>query len=103
METFARARLAVLLALFHARITGQETLRLERGPEVGVELEQRAGDAVADRSRLAGMPAAVDIDTHVEFGQRFGGRQRLQRLHAQRLGKEIIFHRPAIDEDFART
>src|ERR1035441_9770369 len=44
LEAFAGAGLAVFLALAGARVAREETFRLECGAQVGVELQQRAGN-----------------------------------------------------------
>src|SRR4051794_13036847 len=50
---------AGLLALLHARIAREEAAAVEAGAEVGVRLEQRGGDAVAQPGGLGGHAAAV--------------------------------------------
>ena len=52
---------AVLLALLHARVTGQVAGLLDGGLELLIRLDQRAGDAVADRAGLAGEAAALAV------------------------------------------
>src|SRR6186997_1617988 len=57
----------VLLALLHARVAREEaSLAERRSVGVGVDLEQRPGDAMADRAGLAGHTAALDLDHRVE-------------------------------------
>ena len=53
LEAAAGARLAVLLALDGAGIAGEEAGLLEGRTELGVEVAQRAGEPVADGTRLA--------------------------------------------------
>ncbi len=57
---------AVLLALLHARVAGEEAGGLQRGAEFRVHLQQGAGDAVAQGAGLAGHAAAVDAGLHIE-------------------------------------
>src|ERR1017187_8334152 len=90
LEAFARARLAVLLALLHARVAGQEAFGLQHGPHVDVHREQRAGDAMAHRTSLAGRPAAGDGDLRVELVGRAGDSERLGNNSAQRFHWEIV-------------
>src|SRR5215475_15540778 len=52
LEPSARGLLAVLLALLLARIAGDVAGGLELGPQLAVDLHERAGDAVADRAGL---------------------------------------------------
>src|SRR6266568_2366888 len=54
LESFASARLAVFLALAHARIASEKSVRLERRTQIGVGNKERARDAVPDRAGLAG-------------------------------------------------
>ena len=50
LEARPGALLAVLLALLLARVARQEAGRLEAMPQLDIELEERAGDAMADRA-----------------------------------------------------
>src|SRR2546422_9545982 len=50
LETFASARLAVLLALAHARIARQQAVGLERRTQFGVGGEQRPRDEIGRAS-----------------------------------------------------
>ena len=58
---------AVLLTLLHTRIAGQEAGLLQGGAQLGVELQQGAGQAVADSASLAGTATADDVDDNVEL------------------------------------
>src|SRR3569832_2839774 len=49
---------AVLLALDHARVAGQEAAALERAAQLRLEVGKRLGQAVAHRARLPGQAAA---------------------------------------------
>src|SRR5208337_2884509 len=77
LEPFARARLAVFLALFHARITREQALGLERGTQSGVGPNQRPGNPMPHRPGLSVRAAAGDIDARIEFFRRAGDGQRL--------------------------
>src|SRR5439155_17511379 len=77
LETFASARLAVLLSFAHARVAGEQAVGLERRTQIGVGGQERARDAVPHRAGLAGGTAAADIDAHVKFAGGFGDGQRL--------------------------
>src|SRR5262249_1660755 len=101
LEALARTRLAVLLALFHARIAREEALGLEGGTQVGVGLDEGARDPVADGAGLAGRAAAGDIDPRVELGGRFRLVQRGGGGNAQRFRRKIVVERAAIDRDLA--
>src|SRR5208282_4946995 len=101
LETFARARLAVFLALLHARIAREEALGLQCAPQGRVELQQRPGNAMPHRTSLAVGPAAADVDARIEFFRRAGEGQRLRRGHPQRFQREITFKLASVDGDFA--
>src|SRR5262245_24569772 len=77
LEAFTRALLTVLLTLFGAGIAREQSGLFELLTQLGVELEQRARDAVTHRAGLASNAAAVDVDHHVEFVDRVGQLQRL--------------------------
>src|ERR1017187_9684989 len=69
LEAFAGAGLAVFFALAGARVAREEAFRFQRGAQVGVELQQRAGNPVARRAGLAVRAAAGDIRSE---GRRVG-------------------------------
>src|SRR5437762_299966 len=90
LESFASARLAVFLALAHARVAGEQAVGFESRTQIGIGHEERPRDAVPDRASLAGGTTAADVDAHIEFGGRLGDGQRLQGLGAQVFDGEII-------------
>src|SRR5437870_766950 len=90
---------AVLLALLLPRVAGQEAGLLQRGPHLGVELDQAPGDAEAQRTRLAGDAAAGDGGVDVVDLGRGRDPQRLADDHAMGLGGEVLLDRPAVDHD----
>src|SRR5208282_5923025 len=101
LEPFARARLAVFLALFHARIAREQALGLERATQRGIGPNQRPGNPMPHRAGLSVRAAAGDIDARVEFFRHAGEGQRLRRRRAQGLERKIIFKWPAVHGDFA--
>src|SRR5215471_13160063 len=101
LETFASARLAVLLALFHARIARQQAFGLEDRAQVRINGQQRPGQTMAHGSRLAVWPAARHSNVGIVFVRRPGDRQRLRRSHPQRFRGKIIIEWAAIDHDLA--
>ena len=101
LETFARAGLAVFLAFLHARIAREEALGFQCAPQGRVKLQQRPGNAVANRAGLAVGTAAGDIDTRVQFFRRAGDGQRLGHCRPQGFQREIAFKLASIDGDFA--
>src|ERR1700686_1726282 len=54
LEAAARLGLAVLLALHHARVAGEEPAVLEHGAPVGLVPHQRLGESVPHGAGLAG-------------------------------------------------
>src|ERR1019366_7434146 len=75
--------------------------RLERGAQVGVELQQRAGNAVAGRAGLDVRGVAGDITAHARlFGPAADG-QRLRHGRAQGFEREINVKGAAVDGDLA--
>src|SRR4051812_13211772 len=68
LESLPGARLTVFLALSHARVAREQAVRFERGPEIKIHLEQRAGNAVPDSASLAERPAAAHAYLHIILG-----------------------------------
>src|SRR3546814_17564088 len=86
----ARLGAAVLLALHHAGIAGQEAAALQHRAQARLVERQRLGDAVAHRARLTGEAAALHRADDVELIAAVGDQERLGEDHAQ--------HRPgAVD------
>src|SRR3954462_11578766 len=81
LETFPSALLSVLLAFLDSGIAGDQTGVFERLSQVAIILEQRASDAVTNRSCLARRAAARDVDDEVELVRRFRQLQRLANDH----------------------
>src|SRR5581483_8216727 len=69
-----------LLALHLARVARQEALPLERHAQLRVRLDERPGDAVPDRARLAADAAAVHAHAQVV---RARGASDLERRHRE--------------------
>src|SRR4051812_24203046 len=68
---------AGLAALLDPGVAGEEAAALEVAAQLGVDLGQRPGDAVADRAGLAADAAAVDADADVDVALVTGDRERL--------------------------
>src|SRR4051812_34653282 len=84
---------AGLLALLHPRVAGEEAAALELAPQVGVGLEQRPGDAVAQGAGLGGHAAAVDAGDDVHPGLVPHGLERLADRALQRGPGEVVRER----------
>src|SRR6187551_804080 len=101
LEALAGLGAAVLLALDHAAVAGQEPGRLDRGAQQRLELAQRRADAVLDRTGLAREPAAGDGADHVVLADPIGDGERLGDDQAQRRTGEEHFLVAAVDGDLA--
>src|SRR5271155_1983866 len=77
LEARARLAVAVLLALDHAGIAGEEATLLKRGPKVRLEIGQRLGETVAHSARLAGEAAAAHRHRQVVLGDAIHDNERL--------------------------
>src|SRR6267378_6447362 len=101
LERPPRLGLAVLLALDHAAVAGQEAAALEDAAQLRLEIRQCLGEAVAHRAGLTGQSAARHPADDVVLAVAIGQNQRLRNHHAQyRSGKEN-FDLPVVDGDFA--
>src|SRR3989338_1492885 len=77
LEALARSLLAVLLALLHPRVAGEEAAAAELGFQLGVGQGQGPRQAHPHRARLAGAAAAADADVGVVL---VGGADEAKRL-----------------------
>jgi HPt (histidine-containing phosphotransfer) domain-containing protein len=92
---------SVFLPFLHARVARQQAGLLQGGPEVRVVLDQRSGDAVGDRSRLAARAATDDFDADVEFALGAGDAQGRQGSHLEDPASEVGERVLVVDEDAA--
>src|SRR5579871_6934522 len=75
LEASAGLRLAVLLALDHAAVAGEEAVRLQDRPQRRLVVGQRLRDAVPHGAGLTGKAGALDRRVDVELAQAIGGLQ----------------------------
>src|SRR6476659_2609608 len=101
LEAFACTLLSVLLSFLDAWIARYETGVFEGRAQVSIILEQRAGDAVPNRTGLTCGAAAGDVDHQIKLARRFRQLQWLADDHAQCFVGEIALKRLAIYLDFA--
>ena len=101
LESLPSPRLAVLLALFHARVARQKACLLEYSTQFWVVLQQGARDAVLGGTRLSVHSTAVNIDQNVELGQRVGSLKRLLHQHPVEFIKEVRLKRLVVNGDIA--
>src|SRR5579872_133359 len=85
-----------LLALDLAGVTRQVALPLERDAKLGIELDEGAGDTVANRTGLAGEPAAVHADAQVVLALESGGAKGRGRERAPHGAREVLVQRAAV-------
>ena len=77
-------------------VVNAEKIRVT-GSKLGVCLDERAGDAVAERSGLAGGPASVDPCPQVEAPLGAGRAQRRGGRDAQGLAREVLLQGAPVD------
>src|SRR5207248_10746008 len=88
LESLARSRAAVLLALDDSGVARQKARLLQRGTEIRIQLGERAADAVADGAGLTGEAAAADVHVDVDLADLLDDFQRLLEDHLARLAAE---------------
>src|SRR6478752_9587182 len=91
LEALARLGAAVLLALDHAAVAGEEAGGLDRAAQQRLELAQSLADAVLDRPGLARQSAAGDRADNVVLINAVGDLERLGDDQAQRRPREEHF------------
>ncbi len=91
--------MSVLLALFGARVAGDEPCSLETGSEFGIEFDQSASHTVPHCARLSGESAAFDVHENVEFACGIREVKRLADYHTVHFILKIIFELPLVDDD----
>src|SRR2546429_2359622 len=86
-----------LLALLHPRVAAEKAAALELDPQARVRLDQRTGNAVAERPCLRRHAAAVDAGDHVHPLLEAGGRKRLPGGVLKRRARKVVLQRAAVD------
>src|SRR5690606_22585012 len=94
---------AVLLALGLARVAGQQTRLLQRRAPLGVLALQAPGDAAAQGAGLPGHAAAGDACDDVEAALGLGGPERLPHVCLERLDREVVLQRAAVELEAPRA
>src|ERR1700686_5370254 len=103
LERLARLGAAVLFALDHARVTGEEAALFQQASQIRLEISQRLRDAVTHRTCLARQTAAGDRANDVVLAGASGCDQRLLDHHPQHRTGEIDFDFAGVDDDLAGT
>src|SRR5690606_13272908 len=101
LEAAAGLGAAVLLALDHAAIAGEEAGGLHGAAQFRLELAQGLADAVLDRAGLTRKPAALDGGDGVVLALAVGDLERLVDDQTQRRTGEVDFLLAAVDGDLA--
>ena len=92
---------AVLLALLHTRIAGQEACLLQSSAVLIALLQQGAAQAVADSASLAGNTAAGNADDDVILALEAQQDQRRADDQLQGLQTEVVVDVTVVDGDLA--
>src|SRR5262245_56033124 len=103
LEAASRLAAAILLALDHAAVAGEEAAGLEHLAQRRLEEGQRAADAVAHGARLPRQPAAGHGAGDVVLVDPAGRAKGLIDQHAQHRPREVDGTLAAIDRDPARA
>src|SRR3954452_20078427 len=90
-----------LAALLDPGVAGEEATALEVAAELGVDLGERAGDAVANRPGLAADAAAVDADEDVDVALVPGDHERLLDHRLVQRPREELLEVALVDRDLA--
>src|SRR5690606_9475718 len=93
----------VLLALDHAAVAGEEAALLEDAAQLRLEIGESLGDAVANRTGLAGKAATDDGCNDVVLVDAISGNDRLLQDHLKNRTCEILCAFLAVHGDLART
>src|ERR1700722_3581629 len=101
LRSLTRLLEAVLLGLFLARVTGEESGLLQRRTDGLVDLEERTRDAEAKGAGLTGHAAALDGGVDVVGLLGVDETQRLHHHLAVRRGGEVVVEGAAVDRDGA--
>jgi hypothetical protein len=99
----AGLRLAVLLALDHAAVAGQEAALLQGAAQARLVIGEGLRDAMADGAGLARQAAALNGGDDVVLAVAVGGDDRLLQHHLQDGTREIGVEVLVVDGDAARA
>ena len=101
LEALAGTRLTGFLALLHAAVTRHAAGLLESGAEIGVSLDERTGQTVADCASLTGNAAALREHDNVGCRKVVAGNcDRLLEIVAKSLGGDVSLEGFTVDGPF---
>ena len=92
---------AVLLALLHSGVAGEEAGGLERGTVCLVDLKESAGDSVTDGAGLTGDSAACDGGVDIHLAAETDGLEGLTNDELESVKSEIIIEITTVYGDLA--
>src|SRR5713101_5902037 len=103
LEALARALLSVLLAFLHPGIARQKSVLAQRRAQLWIKSRYRSRQSHAHRASLPAHAAAMRRHYHVHLVRDIRKLQWLDRVMLPRVVREILFHRPAVDGELARS
>src|SRR5438445_511018 len=103
LEALPRTLLPVLLAFLHTGVARQKTVCAQRGPQLWIELRNRARQSHAYRSGLPANAPAMRGDNHVHLLRHVREFQRLGGVMLPREVREIILDSPLVHRELAGT
>src|SRR3990170_3443323 len=90
---------AVLLALLHPRVAGEEAGLAKGQAAFRIELEESTGEAVPDRAGLTRDPATLDLDDRVELALGSGDPERQADICLVDRVSEVLDERASVHDD----
>src|SRR5262249_24345556 len=101
LERPPRLGLAIFLALDHPAVAAREAAALEHAAQLGLEIRERLGNAVAHRASLAGQPAARYPADDIVLAVPIGHHKRLRDHHPQHRPSKKHLDLAVVDRDLA--
>src|SRR3984893_15701186 len=101
LRSLARSLEPVLLALFLARVAGQEPGLLQDAAQLWIGGHKRACDAVAHGTSLSCHSPAASLDTQREAPKAIGCAQRLRHHCLEVAPAKVLAGRPVVDHQAA--
>src|SRR5438270_7127226 len=96
LRRLARLVQSGLLALDLAGVPREVALALEGDAKLRIQVDERTGDTVPHRTRLAGEPAAVHAHAQVVLALEAGGAQRRDRERPPHRPREVLVQRAPV-------
>lgn len=103
LDTTASTVQPVLLALFHAAVSGQKSLASQRGEQFAIMTDQCACDPHPAGSGLSRRPTAIDPNHNIHDASLAHRFEHLGDRTLILFDRKEIFQRTVVDRDLART